>query len=129
MNNAPEVSSISGWHSFDGLRNRYWLSSNLSNSRNNIVHDVIYTYYRAGLDKLYDNENEARSNILQALIQLQAFNREVPNTMIVEFLLQTKLTELIGIFKNATSDEKAKAVEVLSQLDVANASRYKDELR
>ena len=78
---------------------------------------------------MYDNENEARSNILQALIQLQAFNREVPNTMIVEFLLQTKLTELIGIFKNATSDEKAKAVEVLSQLDVANASRYKDELR
>ena len=59
----------------------------------------------------------------------KAFNREVPNTMIVEFLLQTQLTELIGIFKNATSDEKAKAVEVLSQLDVANASRYKDELR
>ena len=129
VNNAPEGSSISGWHAFDGLRNRYWLSFNLSNSIINIVHDVIYTYYRAGLDKLYDNESEARGNILQALTQLQAFNKEVPNTMIVEFLLQTKLTELIGIFKNATSDEKAKAVEVLSQLDVANTSRYKDELR
>ena len=93
------------------------------------MHDVIYTYYRAGLDKLYDNETEARSNILQALTQLQAFNKEVPNTMVVEFLLQTKLIELIGIFKNASSDEKAKAVEILSQLDVANASRYKDELR
>ena len=129
VNNAPEGNNISGWRAFDGLRNRYWLSGNLSNSRNNIVHDVIYTYYRAGLDKLYDNETEARSNILQALTQLQAFNKEVPNTMIVEFLLQTKLIELIGIFKNASSDEKAKAVEILSQLDVANASRYKDELR
>ncbi|MDE3142752.1 MAG: DUF4835 family protein [Bacteroidota bacterium] len=129
VNNAPEGSSISGWQAFDGLRNRYWLSENLTNSRNNIVHDVIYSYYRSGLDKMYDAEKEARNNILQALVQLQAFNKEVPNTMIVEFLLQTKVDELIGIFKNGTSDEKSKAIEILSLLDVSNASRYKDELR
>jgi hypothetical protein len=129
INNAPEGSNISGWRAFDGLRNRYWLSENLNNTRNNIVHDVIYTYYRGGMDKMYDAENEARSNILQALTQLQAFNRETPNTMIVEFLLQTKFSELVGIFKKASFDEKAKAVEILSQLDVSNATRYKEELR
>lgn len=129
VNNAPEGSSISGWQAFDGLRNRYWLSENLTNSRNNIVHDVIYSYYRSGLDKMYDNEKEARNNVLQTLIQLQAFNKEVPNTMIVQFLLQAKATELIGIFKNGTSDEKSKGIEILSLLDVSNASRYKDELR
>ena len=129
VNNAPEGSNISGWSAFDGLRNRYWLAGNLTNSRNNIVHDVIYSYYRSGLDKMYDNEAEARGNILQALIQLQAFNKEVPNTMVVDFLLQNKVSELIGIFKNGSSDEKSKAVEILSQLDVSNASRYKDDLR
>lgn len=129
VNNAPEGSSISGWQAFDGLRNRYWLTENLTNSRNNIVHDVIYSYYRSGLDKMYDNEKEARNNVLQTLIQLQAFNKEVPNTMIVQFLLQAKATELIGVFKNGTPDEKSKAIEILSLLDVSNASRYKDELR
>ncbi len=129
VNNAPEGSNISGWQAFDGLRNRFWLAENLTNSRNNIVHDVIYSYYRSGLDKMYDSEKEARSNILQSLMQLQAFNKEVPNTMIVQFLLQARATEFIGIFKNGTSDEKSKAVEILSLLDVANASHYKDELR
>ena len=129
INNAPEGNNISGWSSFDGQRNRYFLTENLVNSRNNIVHDIIYTYYRAGLDKMYENEVEARNNILQALTQLNAFNHDNPNTMIVQFFMQTKINELIGIFKNGSSNDKQKAADLLSQLDIANASRYKDELR
>jgi hypothetical protein len=129
VNNAPEGRSISGWRVFDGLRNRYWLNENLINSRYNIVHDVIYSYYRAGLDKMYDNEAEARSNLLQSLSQLQAFNKENANTMILQFFMQGKVLELIGIFKKGTGEQKAKAVELLSELDVVNASRYKQELR
>ena len=41
VNNAPEARDISGWKAFDGLRNRYWLSENLMNSRYNVIHDVI----------------------------------------------------------------------------------------
>ncbi len=129
VNNAPEDGNISGWRAFDGLRNRYWLNENLVNSRNNIVHDVIYSYYRSGLDKMYDAETEARSNILQSLTQLQAFNKENPNTMIVQFLMQTKATEFIGVLKKGNSDEKEKAIGLLSALDVANSSRYKQELQ
>jgi hypothetical protein len=129
VNNAPEGKNISGWRVFDGLRNRYFLVENLMNSRYNIVHDVIYSYYRSGLDKLYDAETEARSNILQSMIQLQAFNKENPNTMIVQFFMQSKSAELIGIFKKGTPQEKAKAIEVLSLLDIANANKYKQDIR
>jgi hypothetical protein len=128
VNNAPEGKSISGWRVFDGLRNRYFLIENLMNSRYNIVHDVIYSYYRSGLDNMYDKETEARSNILQSLIQLQAFNKENPNTMIVQFFMQSKSAELIGIFKKGTPQEKTKAVEVLSLLDIANANKYKQDI-
>jgi len=129
VNNAPENGNISGWRAFDGLRNRYWLIENLVNSRNNIIHDVIYSYYRAGLDKMYDNEKEARSNLLQALTQLQAFNREHPNTMFVQFFMQTKMQELIGLFVKAGIDDKIKAIDLLSNLDVSNASKYKEQLK
>jgi len=129
INNAPEGKGISGWRVFDGLRNRYFLIENLINSRYNIVHDVIYSYYRSGLDKMYDAETEARANILQSLIQLQAFNKDNPNTMIVQFFMQSKSAELIGIFKKGMPQEKSKAIEILSLLDIANTSRYKEELR
>lgn len=129
INNAPEATGISGWKLFDGLRNRYWLNENLVNNRYNIIHDVIYSYYRSGLDKLYDNETEARTNLLQSLMQLQAFSQENANTMFLQFFMQNKTTELIGIFKKGTVSDKAKAVDLLSKLDVTNNQRYKDELK
>jgi hypothetical protein len=129
VNNAPEGQRIAGWRMFDGLRNRYWLNENLINTKFNIIHDVIYTYYRAGLDKLFENESEARGNILQALIQLNAFNKENPNTMILQFFIQGKSNELIGIFKKGTPEEKIKAIEMLSLLDIPNANKYKEELK
>jgi hypothetical protein len=129
VNNAPEGRNISGWRVFDGTRNRYWLNENLINTRYNLVHDIIYTYYRSGLDKMYDAEAEARANTLQGLIQLQAFNKENANTMILQFLLQGKMQELIGIFKKGTPEQKNKAADILSELDVINSSRYKQELR
>ncbi len=129
VNNAPEASGIKGWKLFDGLRNRYWLNENMVNNRYNIIHDVIYSYYRSGLDKMYDNEIEARANVLQSFSQLQAFNQENSNTMFVQVFMQNKITELIGIFKNANASDKAKAIDIFSKLDVANNQRYKDELK
>lgn len=129
VNNAPEGKNISGWRVFDGLRNRYFLAENLTNNRYNIIHDVIYTYYRGGLDKLYDADKEARGNMLQAFNQLQAFNKEFPNTMVVQFLIQTKSSEIIGVFSKGSSQEKMKAIELLSLLDIPNAAKYKEQLK
>lgn len=129
VNNAPEGRNISGWKAFDGQRNRYWLMENLTNTRYNIVHDVIHDYYRQGLDKMYENEVGARTQMVQALNQLQAMNQANPNTMIVQFFMQGKSRELIKIFKKAPPAEKVRAVEILQKLDVANASDYKTEIR
>lgn len=129
VNNAPEGRGISGWRIFDGLRNRYWLNENLMGTRYNTIHDIIYGYYRKGLDNLYDNEAEGKGGILNALIQLQAFGKENPNTMVQQFFMQGKYQELVGIFKKANNAEKTKALELLSELDVINASKYKEALR
>lgn len=129
INNSPEGKYISGWKVFDGVRNRYWLNENLINTRYNIVHDAIYKYYRSGLDKLYENEAEGRKNILQSLAQLQAFNRENPNTMILQFFFQGRAQELIGIFRKGNDEEKTKLIEFITELDIVNAPLYKQELK
>lgn len=129
VNNAPENRGISGWKAFDGLRNRYWLTENLLNTRYNVVHDVIYNYYRQGLDNMYENENEARTQILNALIQLQAVNQENPNSMVVQFFMAGKSIELIRIFKKAAPPDRSRAIETLQKLDVANTSKYQQELK
>jgi hypothetical protein len=129
VNNAPENRNISGWKAFDGSRNRYWLAENFLNTRFNLVHDVIYSYYRSGLDYMYENQTEARIKILNSLAQLQSINQDNPNSMIVQFFMIGKSQELIQIFKKAPPQEKSRAVEALQKLDVANISKYQQELK
>ena len=129
VNNAPEAKVISGWKSFDGSRNRYWLAENLMNTKYNDIHDIIYSYYRDGLDQMYDDEETARSNILDALSSLQDFNQRNPNTMIAQFLVQGKSQEYIGIFKKGDPGSKAQASQILASIDVSNAATYKQEMK
>ena len=63
------------------------------------------------------------------LIQLKAFNRENPNTMILQFFMQGKSQEIIGIFKNAMPQEKSRIIEIVSEIDIVNAAKYKQELQ
>lgn len=129
VTNAPDSRDISGWRSFDGQRNRYWLADNLTNSKYAILHDAVYSYYRLGMDNMYDNETEARAAVLNTLNFLNNINTDNPNNMGVQFFLQGRSREMIGIFKKAAPDEKSRALELLQKMDISNANNYKQELR
>ncbi len=129
VNNAPDGRNIAGWKAFDGIRNRYWLVENISNSRFAIMHDVYYNYYRLVMDKMYEDEKGARSELLNVLNLLDNFNTENPNKMITQFFFQGKATELVKVFSKATPPEKARALELLPKLDLTNAGKYKEELK
>jgi hypothetical protein len=129
VNAAPEGRSISGWKPFDGQRNRYWLAENLQNTRYALVHDAIYTYYRQGMDKLIEDENVAREQILNGINMLNTLNTETPNLMIMPFFFQGKSDEIIKIYKKSDPQEKARILDLCSRLDIANASKYRQDLK
>jgi hypothetical protein len=129
VNSASDGRGISGWKPFDGLRNRYWLGENFMNSRYTLVHDAYYTYYRQGMDKMYENEKETRAQIINALNMLNTINSETSNLMVIPFFFQGKSDEIIRIFKKADPQEKQRAVELLQKLDITNAAKYKQELK
>ncbi|MES2429467.1 MAG: DUF4835 family protein [Bacteroidota bacterium] len=129
VNTAPEGRTISGWKAFDGIRNRYWLSENMLNSRYTMIHDVYYNYYRKGFDKMYEDEKLAREELMNVLNILSTYNSDNPNTMINQFFFQGKATELIKVFSKASPQDKTRASEILQKLDITNAGRYKEELK
>ena len=129
VNNAPDGRGISGWKAFDGVRNRYWLVENMLNSRYTIMHDVYYNYYHLGMDKLYEDDNAARGEVMNVLNLLNNFINDNPNKMISQFFFQGKSTELIKIFAKAPPQDKVRASELLQRLDITNATKYKDELK
>ena len=126
VNNAPESKGITGWKSFESQRNRYWLAENMNNNRFALMYDVIYSYYRSGLDIFYENEDEGRNGIMNSLNFLNTINTENPNSMILQFFFQGKSNELVKIFNHAPSDMKSRAKDLLSKLDLTNAAVYKE---
>ena len=81
------------------------------------------------MDKLYEDENAARAEVMNVLNLLSNFNNDNPNTMINQFFFQGKATELVKIFSKAPQQDKIRASELLQRLDITNASKYKDELK
>ncbi len=126
--NAPEASGINGWKSYDGQRNRFIFIDNFTKGSMDKIHEVIYGYYREGLDQMATKFETGRGAVLNALMTMQELQESNTNTMIVPILMQGKYTEVIGIFTNADKNMKKQLITTLSVIDVANLNKYKEKI-
>lgn len=126
--NAPEASGINGWKSYDGQRNRFILIDNLTKSGMDKIHEVVYSYYREGLDQMSEKPEVAKSVILNALMNMQEVQEANTNTMIVPILMQGKYSEIVGIFSNADKTMKKQLINTMSVIDLTNLNKYKEKL-
>lgn len=126
---APKAGNIKGWQAFDGQRNRYYLSSNLTAGNMEDIHQIFYTYFRGGLDSLYSHPKEARNSVMKALADLQKFNQAHAGSMIEQFFMESRTDELVGIFKEAPPDIKNQALAILTELNPNGASKFNEALK
>lgn len=128
VNNAPEGSGISGWKSYDGQRNRYIFIDNFTKTGSDKIHEVIYNYYRDGLDIMAEKPEIARGAILNSLMSFQEIHEASSSSMAVPILMQGKYAEIVGVFNSADKAMKKQLVTTLSSIDVANINKYKEKL-
>ncbi len=122
--NMNQNSDNKGWKSFEGTRNRYWLVENILNQKYDNIRLAVYKYHREGLDKMYDNPEEARKAISSCLTLLNKVNEEYPNSMFMQNFFSAKSEELVNIFSKATPQEKTTVINILSKLDAPNSQKY-----
>jgi hypothetical protein len=129
VNNSPQGRGISGWSQFDGLRNRWFLAENTTNTRFALMHDAIYQYYRNSLDNFYESENASREALMNVLNVLNTFASNNQNTMIMQFFMQSKSDEIIFMLQKGSGEMKARAITMLQKIDVTNAEKYREKLK
>jgi hypothetical protein len=119
----------SGWRSSErGQTNRYWLVDNALQQLFKPLRNCFYEYHRLGLDNMYENPEEARQNIFNALQQLADVHKARPGSINIMTFLQAKVSELTGVFKDAETRQKTELVNLLKRLDPANSSKYQEIL-
>jgi hypothetical protein len=124
-NNAQQGSGLAGWQPFErNLRSRYNLIDNILNERFRPIREAYYKYHREGMDIMSKNPEAARKNIYACLELVQKVFKIAPNTVMLILFFEAKSDELVNIYKNAPATEKPKAIDLLSEINVSNISKY-----
>lgn len=123
VNNAQNATE-KGWKAFEDLKNRYWLIENLLNDIYSPIRECLYTYHRQGLDQMAEKPQEGRAAIAESLDELKKIHASKPGSFLMQILFTAKADEIVNIFSEAYPDEKVRMVNLLSQIDAANSSKY-----
>jgi hypothetical protein len=124
-NIAQQTSTRAGWKPFErSLRTRYNLIDNLLNPRFAPMRQAIYLYHRKGLDQMVKDPFAARKQIMLSLSEVKKVFKIAPNTVGLLVFFEAKSDELVSIYKGAEDIEKPKAIEILSEINVANLNKY-----
>lgn len=125
MQNARE----GGWKRFESRQNRYWLVDNLLDEDHGPLRECYYEYHRNGLDEMADGAEDARANIASSLELLQQVYRRSPSSFALQVFFDAKQKELVNIFSESFSMEKAEVVNILTEINPTNSDEYEKLLK
>ncbi len=119
-------STEKGWKSFESQKNRYWIIHNILDDAYSPIREFEYKYHRLGLDVMSKKLTEGRSEIAESLKLLQKVYRKKPDPFMpyYKIVIESKSDEFVNIFSGSFSEEKARVVNILKEIDPANSSKY-----
>ncbi len=127
--NTAQNSGETGWKAFESQRNRYWLAENLINPTYSALREALYKYHRLGLDVMTEQIDQGRNAISESLDNFRRVYRTHPGLFALQLLLDAKRDEIINIYSKASPVEKTKVVNILREIDPANANKYQQILQ
>lgn len=128
LNNAQQKGD-GAWETNSGQNSRYWFFENLNSPQFKDFREATYLYHRLGFDTMQKNAKdgkaeESRAKMLDALSLLKKCNDVRPSSTLLRTYFNTKETELVSIFQESSSIEKARIYELLRVMDPTNLDKY-----
>ena len=124
VNNAQNDNNASGWKSFEGSKNRYWLVENLLNPDFENMRNSFYKYHREGMDNFTEKPDMVRETIADALIKLLDVYNQRPKSYFVQLFFDSKTDEIINIFSQGTLMQANQLVNVLTRISPKNSDKW-----
>jgi len=123
---AAQSAGQPGWNAQDGAsnKNRYYLIDNLTNDRFREMRQAMFLYHRKGLDFMSKDIETARDEVTNALKEIQKVAQLQPNSMWLKVFFNSKSNELVAIYSTALTSDKNKIIEMLTQIDPANTTKW-----
>jgi len=122
--NSAQDAAEPGWKAFESNKNRYWMINNMLDASFVPLRECMYNYHRKGLDVMVDNKDGGRAVIAESIEDLKKVHAAKPLSFNMQVFFNAKSDEIINIFSGAFTDEKAKVVNTLNEIDPTNSNKY-----
>ncbi len=123
---ANQSAAFPGWTAQGARQSRYWLMESLLNPSVRPFREAMYTYHRQALDLMYDDVETGKAVMMQVIETVGQVNNKYLNAMIMKVFANTKGSEIIDIFKVAPRQQKTRIYAIMSKVDPANSSKYRE---
>jgi len=123
---AAQSAGQPGWDAQAGgsNKNRYYFIEELTSDRFVEMRKAMYIYHRKGLDIMYKDLETGRTEVTNAIKEIQKVAKLQTNSMWIRVFFNSKANEIIAMYSKALATDKNKIVEILNQVDPANTNKW-----
>jgi hypothetical protein len=124
--NYSQGENTKGWKLSDGNQNRYALIDEMLSPLYQDYRTVMYEYHRGGMDMMYTDQKEAKTNIANSIISLESMNRARPNSYILRTFFDAKADEIQDVFSGGPNVEITKLVSALNNVAPMYSNQWRN---
>ena len=125
VSNAQNDNNATGWKSFEGLDNRYWLIENLLSTDFEVMRDFYYQYHREGLDNFTEKPDFVREYITESILALRTGWNQRQRGYLFQIFFDTKTDEIVNIFSQGNIMQGDELVNLLSEMSPNDIDKWK----
>jgi len=115
-----------GWKLEDGLQSRFALIDNLLSPTFKEIRSTMYNYHISGLDLMSDSSKKGKTEVINALTELQKIHGRRPNSFLMRVFFDAKSDEVMDILSGGPSVNITKAVDVLNKIAPMHSQKWRN---
>ena len=122
--NVAQSSGFSGWVQTGKKTTRYNLISDLMSNTFDAYRETLYQYHINGLDRMADDLNKGKMEIINAIETLLKLHKVRPNSLLARTFFDAKTDEIVNIFTGGPVVDVSKVKDNLATISPLNSSKW-----
>ena len=122
--NVVQSSGFSGWVQTGKKTTRYNLISDLMSNTFDAYRETLYQYHINGLDRMADDLNKGKMEIINAIETLLKLHKVRPNSLLARTFFDAKTDEIVSVFTGGPVVDVSKVKDNLATISPLNSSKW-----
>ncbi|SDR82527.1 type IX secretion system protein PorD [Winogradskyella sediminis] len=115
-----------GWKLEDGLQSRFALIDNMMSPLYKDLRVAMYNYHIGGMDIMNESTKEGKSQIINALNDLQKVHRIRPNSFLMRVFFDAKADEIMDVLSGGPSVNITDATDILNRIAPMHSQKWRN---